>query len=117
MTEEDLHALVRLLQEKTGAAALAVLGAFTFMSLWHRPALHTLVFAFLQVAGIGIWSGWRLLRSRWPPLRTLYSAVPQEARQVTAILLTLNFVVWTVPILLDIHHGGALLIGRLWRSR
>jgi alginate O-acetyltransferase complex protein AlgI len=105
------------IQETTGRAALAVFGAFAFMSLWHRPALHTILFAFLQFAGIGVWYGWRLLRSRWLPLRTLYGAVPQEARQVTAILLTLNFVVWTVPVLLDLHHGGAVLIGSLWRGR
>jgi D-alanyl-lipoteichoic acid acyltransferase DltB (MBOAT superfamily) len=109
--------ILRPLEEKTGRAALAVLGAFVFMSLWHRPALHTLLFAFLQVAGIAVWYGWRILRSRWPPLRALYLAVPQEARQVTGIVLTLNFVVWTVPVLLDIHHGGAVLIGSLWRPR
>jgi D-alanyl-lipoteichoic acid acyltransferase DltB (MBOAT superfamily) len=97
----------------TGKPAAAVLAAFLFMAFWHRPALHTVVWALLQVAGIGILMGWRSAAARQPLLQSFRRAVPYSVRRVASMLLTLGFVAHTVPVLLDLRFGATRLVDRL----
>jgi D-alanyl-lipoteichoic acid acyltransferase DltB (MBOAT superfamily) len=94
--------------------AVAVAAAFLFMGLWHRPAWHTAAWAAAQIAGIAVWWEWRALKRRSVGLRRAIGAVPRVAREGAAIAVTLAFVAATVPLLLDLRHGGARVYGRLF---
>jgi D-alanyl-lipoteichoic acid acyltransferase DltB (MBOAT superfamily) len=93
--------------------AVAVAAAFLFMGLWHRPAWHTAAWGIAQIAGIAIWWEWRSVKRRSGALRRSLGRVPRPARASVAIALTLAFVAATVPLLLDLRHGGARVYRRL----
>lgn len=95
--------------------AVAVAAAFLFMGLWHRPAWHTAAWAAAQIAGIAIWWQWRALKRRSDGLRRAIGFLPRAVREAAAVVATLAFVAATVPLLLDLHHGGARVYGRLLR--
>ncbi|HWC64931.1 MAG TPA: MBOAT family O-acyltransferase, partial [Thermoanaerobaculia bacterium] len=93
--------------------AVAVAAAFLFMGLWHRPAWHTVAWGAAQVAGIALWWEWRGVKRRSAALRRSLGRIPPGARAAVAIGLTLAFVAATVPLLLDLHHGGTRVYRRL----
>jgi hypothetical protein len=92
---------------------MAVAAAFLFMGLWHRPALHTAAWAACQIVGIAVWWNWRALKRRSRGLRRTIGFFPRALREGAAVLATLAFVAATVPLLLDLHHGGAHVYLRL----
>jgi D-alanyl-lipoteichoic acid acyltransferase DltB (MBOAT superfamily) len=93
--------------------AVAVAAAFLFMGLWHRPAWHTVAWGAAQAAGIALWWEWRAVKRRSGALRRSLGRIPRAARAAVAIALTLAFVAATVPLLLDLHHGGVRVYRRL----
>lgn len=97
----------------TTRPSIAVAAAFLFMGLWHRPAWHTAAWAAAQVAGVAVWWEWRALKRRSETLRSSLGRVPRAAREAAAIAATLAFVAATVPLLLDLHHGGARVYRRV----
>ncbi len=92
--------------ERVGHPAAAVLAAFVFIGLWHRPAWHTLLWALLQVLGIGMLLAWRRATAPMPVIRRV---LPFWVRRSLSTVLTLWFVAHTVPILLDMRYGGMRL--------
>jgi alginate O-acetyltransferase complex protein AlgI len=96
-----------------GRPALAVVAAFLFMAMWHRPAVHTTVWALLQVAGVAVVFWWRRQAVCSPAVAWFRRSVPAAVRRVGATVMTLGFVAHTVPILLDVRHGALKLIERL----
>ena len=109
--------VLRPVAAKSGRPWLAVGAAFLFMGLWHRPAWHTAAWGFSQIAGLGIWWQWRSVKRRSAAVRRAIDLFPRPARAAGAIALTLAFVAATVPLLLDLHHGGSRLYATVLLGR
>lgn len=105
--------VLRPVAQASRRPALAVAAAFVFMGIWHRPALHTVAWAAAQIAGIGAWWWWRAFQRRSDRVRRALARVPSAVSGAAAIALTLAFVAATVPLLLDLHHGGVRVYRRL----
>ena len=61
--------------ESAGSAGVAVLATFLFMAFWHQPALHSLVWALLQVVAIGIVIMWRKASAVEGPARQIHRLI------------------------------------------
>jgi D-alanyl-lipoteichoic acid acyltransferase DltB (MBOAT superfamily) len=106
------HILVPVRLTAAGPA-IGVAAAFAFTALWHRPALHTLVWAICQLAAIGVVLGWRRMRQRSAAVQACRRVFPAWLRRAAGVLLTLAFIAHTTPLLLDLRHGGAQIVRRL----